>query len=617
MRNRPHQHSGSVLLLLFALCLLPSAGPLPAAAAPAPVTALLREWTQAVHAGRRPVTPATPGAAEALADFYAARDFAPAWRERARARALLDVLLAADTHGLSPADFHGPELRALAATGGSDAGDPVRAARFELLLGDGLLALAAQLHAGKVDPAARAPGRNPQRPVPTAAPEALLATLATADAPTATLEALAPADPAYAALRRELAMLRGVAAAGGWPAFDADRLLFRGVRGADVAALRARLGAEDPRLPAVQTPERFDADLDAAVRRFQDRHGLAPDGVVGPRTTRALAAPVEARIGQLRANLERLRWAAREPEAATRLLVNVPAFDLVLERGGVPHFRTRVIVGAPETPTPTFAARIEALVTHPPWNVPRSIASGEFLPRLADDPSLLRREDLLALDGAGALVTAAEAARRARAGEAVRLVQRPGPTNPLGRLKFQLPNPHDVYLHDTPARQLFERATRAFSHGCVRVERPEALARRLLPAEALATLERALAAGETRTIPLPAPVPVRIVYRTAVAERDGTVRLLPDLYGLDEPLLRALERPVGSAAPAAEAARVEMDEAGGAVDPDASALEGERRPADLRDGAAGEGHVDGAALHVQGLLRHAAAAGGECGIGLR
>jgi murein L,D-transpeptidase YcbB/YkuD len=527
----------------------------------------------------------------------------------------VDALLAADTHGLAPADFHGPELRALMATGGSDAGDPDDAARFELLLGDGLLTLAGQLHGGKVDPAAGEPVRNPQPPSP---PEALLATLATATTPAAVLEALAPADPAYAALRCELARLRAVAATGGWPAVDADRLLFRGVRGEDVAALRARLAREDPRLPEPEQAARFDAGLDAAVRRFQDRHGLAPDGVVGPQTLRALAVPAAARIGQLRANLERLRWAAREPEAPMRLLVNVPAFDLVLEGAGIPRFRTRVIVGAPETPTPTFAARVEALVTHPPWNVPRSIASREFLPRLAGDPALLRREDLLALDGAGAVVPAAEAARRARAGEAVGLVQRPGPTNPLGQLKFQLPNPHDVYLHDTPARQLFERATRAFSHGCVRVERPEALARRLLPPEAAATLERALAAGETRTIPLPTPVPVRIVYRTAVAERDGTVRLFPDLYGLDAPLLRALDRPVGSsAAPAAEAAGVEMDEAGGAVDADAPALEGERGPADLGDGATGEGHVDGAALHVQGLLRHAAAARGECGIGLR
>ena len=294
--------------------------------------------------------------------------------------------------------------------------------------------------------------------------------------------------------------------------------------GAGAAALRERLSAEGFAVEA-EAADIYDAALVAVVRTFQGLHGLEPDGIVGPATLAALNVSAQARLAQIDLNLERWRWSPRPP-SPDRLEVDVGAATATLFQAGAPVLSMRVVVGDTAHPTPMFASQLEAVVLNPPWNVPASIASGELLPRAARDPGYLARHNYVFLGG--------------------RLQQRPGPDNALGQVKFDLPTPFGVYLHDTPGRAAFSRPVRTLSHGCMRLEKPRELAERLLAAQGWdrAALDAAIATGETQRIALAAPMPLVVTYRTAFVDEAG-LHLLPDPYGWDARLARALAaRPV-------------------------------------------------------------------------
>ena len=503
----------------------------------------------------------------ALTRFYAARTWAPVWltgsgQATGAARALLAAIDAAPSHGL-PVPASAAALAARVAE--ADGLAPGQAARLERDLTRLFLAHARARAAGLIRPRSVDRMIDIDRPLPEE--RDLLARLAQARDVTALLRDLAPDHPDYAALRERLARFRALVAAGGWGAEVPDGPTLReGDSGPRVAALRARLAAlgdldrdseaaggtvvlaanEVVRdLPAGSgtgaDPSVFDPALGAALRRFQARHGLNEDGLLGPRTLAALNRSAAYRLRQIAANLERLRWTNRPP-GARHIAVNIAGFRVALVEQGREVFSARVVVGTPRHPTAEFSDEMEYLVVNPYWNVPRSIRDEEILPKLKRDPEYLIKNDMEIVGlGVPSDSIAWEYVRPIDFPGRVR--QRPGRGNALGRVKFMFPNEHSIYLHDTPQRHLFARDARAYSHGCIRVMKPLELAHRLLAGQ-VEDPEARFAAWRRRDreiyVHLDTPLPVHLTYRTAPVDPDGPVQFRGDIYGRDRAIARAL-----------------------------------------------------------------------------
>ncbi|GIX46261.1 MAG: peptidoglycan-binding protein [Candidatus Tectimicrobiota bacterium] len=527
-------------------------------AATSPVAMPVREALQTLLDNVTSELPLIEGATLRMPDlvqrFYAARAYRPAWGDaagpNAQAEALLKVLAAAADEGLEPEDYHFSQLATMMAAVQQNPFLPAeRLAALDVLLSDAFFTYGQHLVQGRL---ALAPAETAYlASVPQPDLVGLLEKALAAGDVTAALASLAPTHSAYRRLRQALARYRAIAAAGGWPAVPPGPALRRGDRGARVALLRARLAASGdllgPLLPDEALSEQplplddtfFDAALEQAVRRFQQRHSLEVDGIVGPATLAALNVPVAQRLEQLRLNLDRWRRLPRQL-GSQYLLVNIPAFTLDVMHDDASVLHMRVVVGQPHRRTPVFNATLRYLVFNPYWQVPRSIATREILPRLREDPAYLRSHNFTVLEGwEEARVIDPESIDWATLTPHTfryRLRQEPGPQNALGRVKFMFPNRFHVYLHDTPAKDLFAKARRAFSHGCVRLERPRELAVHLLRDHPAWNEERVLAAiasGTRRVVPLPYPLPIYLVYHTAWVDPDGTVHFAPDLYGYD------------------------------------------------------------------------------------
>lgn len=516
---------------------------------------------EVLQALQRPDT-STLSYSDALAAFYAERGGRPLWFGSAHlgpsATALRAALAAAGNEGLSPGDYLTPTL--VAACAGAVPADP---AGCELQLSDALLRYAGDvgygvLHAADVDPNWHIPQQllNGRR---------LLERVAAAPDLPDLLRQLPPAHPGYRALRDALRRYRAWAAAGRWLAVPDGPSLHPGDHDDRVGALRERLGAASPELLRSDTPALFDPALEAAVRGFQEHHGLDPDGIVGRRTLAALNIPPEQRLTQLRANMERWRWLPREL-GDSYILVNLAGFELTLVQPGQPPLQLRVINGRQDSSSPAFASRISRVLLNPDWTVPRRIAVEEMLPQLQRDPLALQDKDIQVLRRVnGELVPVDPASVDWRSLNKNNfpfvLRQAPGPKNSLGRIKFVMPNPFAIYLHDTPAKGLFSRTVRTFSHGCIRVEHTLTLGARLLgepPPQAASAgsvpggavvveaaapqgteqrLQQLIDQGETESLPLPEPLPVYLIYLTAWVDGAGNLQFRDDVYGRDVPLV--------------------------------------------------------------------------------
>lgn len=292
-----------------------------------------------------------------------------------------------------------------------------------------------------------------------------------------------------------------------------------GERTPHAVALRARLQASGD-YGGAGAGNVHDKTLVGALKAFERRHGLRPDGVVDRETLDALNVPVEDRIRQIELNLERWRWQGWEPGGRT-ILVNVPTFQLHAYEDGREALTMRVITGTGDSQTPVFAEEMTHVVFSPHWNVPANILETEVLPAIRRNPGYLASQNMEMV--------------RSGSGD-VQVRQRPGPRNALGLVKFLFPNPFNVYLHDTPSDGLFARPRRSFSHGCVRLEKPEALARFVLKGAADwndAQIARAMRSGREQFVALQAPVPLRIAYFTTWVDADGMVLFAPDVYRHD------------------------------------------------------------------------------------
>jgi murein L,D-transpeptidase YcbB/YkuD len=511
-----------------------------------PAAEALRLRVEQLRAGREVrVDGAHVAARTLIPEFYERRAFRPAWDRPGRAHAMLATAEASRDHGLDPADYHVATLRRMVAAG--PAGDPAARAERELVLTDALVRLAYHLRFGKVNPRELYPDWNFTRSLGGIDPaQAMEAAIAAADL-RAALEAHAPQLPQYKALQAGLAQYRAIALRGGWPVVPPGPALKPDMRDARVAALRRRLAASGD-LPAAEAaePDRFDTELEEAVKRFQARHGLAVDGAVGRRTVEALNVEPARRVDQIRVNLERARWVAQDLKGDF-LLVDIAGFDATLYLGGEPAWHSRAVVGRPYRKTPVFRAAMKYLVLNPTWTVPPTILREDVLPQVAKNPAYLAKNHMQVVDDRGRPVdpAAIDWSRHPAQPFPYHIVQDPGDDNSLGRIKFMFPNGHSVYLHDTPAKALFDRTERAFSSGCIRIERPVELAARLLDDGERWSAERlheAIATGETRTVPVKREVPVLLLYFTAAPDGTGGIAFRPDVYGRDGPVLAALGR---------------------------------------------------------------------------
>lgn len=473
-----------------------------------------------------------------LSALYAAREQRPAWGRSSALRAFAAAVETLAEDGLDPAHYHAAELAALREAAYGPGGGAQARAVFDVRASRAWLTALRDLRRGRAPPE----WVRSQATTPDVAQIDLDLDDERLDR---TLDRMRPEQTLYRQLRAGLARYRGLARHGGWAALPDGPTLHPGDRSPQVALLRARLGREQDGFAGVPAtdPSLFDPALEAAVRSFQRNHGLRDDGVVGARTRAALDVPVAARIAQLRVNLERARWLlAVQPE--THVLVDIAAQDLGFVAAGELRWRTRAIVGRPSRPTPVLRSEITRVKFHPAWTIPPTILRKDVLPRLQRDPGYLARERIDVLSRSGERLDAG-AATRLRGGEFL-LRQRPGGHNPLGRVVIRFPNPYLVYLHDTPAQELFELDERTISSGCVRVENALELVYLLLADERRwprAAVLAAAQAGIIRSVELGRPVPVILWYRTARAERDGRLVFLPDIYGRDAELLAALDQP--------------------------------------------------------------------------
>jgi murein L,D-transpeptidase YcbB/YkuD len=493
-----------------------------------------------------------------LPKIYEARSFAPAWRDAAQVDSLLDLIDEAYQEGLDPGDYHDAAVRAAREQFADLAAVPAdRRAALDLILTDSVIRVGYHLRFGKVDPIALDSNWNLSRVLVNQDP--VMTLQAAIDAPSMRDFAaqVLPRNRLYGRLKTALAEYRAIAAAGGWPKVPDGETLRPGMSDSRVAALERRLAmtgdlqgvsaatapdetADAPR----ETP--YDGEVVPAVRRFQERHGLAADGVVGRTTLAALNVPVEQRIEQIRASLERARWVLADL-GEEFIVVNIAGFHLYLVRGGNIAWDTRVVVGRPYRRTPVFKAEMTYLVLNPTWTVPPTILREDILPAQRRDAGYLAGRNIDVIDGGGRSVDPSTIDWRGQRTFPYRFVQRPGPTNSLGQVKFMFPNDHAVYLHDTPSRELFERASRPFSSGCIRVEDPLMLARLLLePAWDAGRIDATLATGRTETVFLPKPVDVLLLYWTAEVDEQGRIVFWPDIYERDPGVIAELETPFAS-----------------------------------------------------------------------
>jgi murein L,D-transpeptidase YcbB/YkuD len=512
---------------------------------------------------------ATLLSATLLSATNARADAVPHWsRDGAlspQAVALVKLLGDVAADGLRAEDYDAGALASGAALLGPSA-SPDDWSRFDARLTQAATRLIGDLHYGRVDP--RAAGfelPEPRQDLDVAASVAALAQ--TANVPDA-IAAVEPRFFHYALLKAALSRYRGLAVDQATltelPHLPGKKSLHVGDVYAGAGALTRLLVAEGdlratdatgpdaaPGEPGV-SDQTLTAALSEALRRYQERHGLAADGALNAATYAALTTPFAARVRQIELTLERWRWLP--PFESPPIIVNIPEFRLFAFSTTADRvasiLQMPVIVGQAfnSKETPVFVGRMQTVVFRPYWDVPRSITLKEMLPKLRSNPDYLAKNRLEIVAGEGddgKVVAPSDAAIAAVGAGSLRLRQLPGPDNSLGLVKFLFPNAHNVYLHSTPARALFLASRRAFSHGCIRVSDPVALAAFVLQDAAgtwdRAAIEAAMQAGDNRRITLRRPIPVMILYGTAMATEAGTVQFFDDIYGHDAKLAKLLK----------------------------------------------------------------------------
>jgi L,D-transpeptidase YcbB len=490
-----------------------------------------------------------------LQTLYSAAGWVPIWtaaeRPTATAREAIELLRGAEERGLHPAEYDAEplarRLNALTTTPAPTARD---LAWFDLALSVGILRHLSDVHHGRVDPKSLAVGINVEPKKEDLARKLQQAIASRRGRISDLVRDVEPPFSQYGRLKAAYAQYRALAARPALPPVHASQVVHPGEHFEGAIALRRRLALVGD-LPASQPPPAdrtaYDEGLSAAVKRFQERHGLAADGAIGPATVAAINVPLARRARQLELALERIRWLP-EIESRPFVVVNVPSFQLyafdTLGTTGTPSLTMNVVVGRDQVgrQTPLFERDMRYIIFRPYWVITRNILKKETLPAARKNSGYLARNNMEIYRGSGDTgpavpTTSANLAAVSRGELGIR--QRPGPKNSLGLAKFIFPNDHNVYMHGTPATELFSRTRRDFSHGCIRLEDPARFAVWVLndPKEwPLAEVRKVMDGSKPRQVNLKRPLPVVIYYSTAAVRKDGSVAFFDDVYRHDAEL---------------------------------------------------------------------------------
>ena len=500
-------------------------------AAPAPAHAVITAYVQSVAEASSDD--------RAVAEFYRGRDFQPIWTsgaDAARRTAFFRALDEAETHGLPAARYDAAGLRAAFAATRSER----ERGRLEVAMTRAFLAYAKDVQTGVVTPARVDDGIVREVPLrdPVATLQAFLAS-----SPQAFLRALPPQTQEYAQLRKARLDLARAVAGGGWgPEVRAEKLE-PGATGAAVVALRDRLIAQGYlRRTATQV---YDGQIQKAVQLFQMDNGLTPDGVAGQGTLAEINRAPEDRLRAVLVAMERLRWMNGLDLGQRHIWVNLTDFTAKVVDDGKVTFETVAVVGMNQHDkrSPEFSDQMEHMVVNPTWNVPRSIAVRDYLPQLQQDPNAAGYMRII--DAAGRVVdrSSVDFTQYTPATFPFDLKQPPSDGNALGLVKFMFPNRYNIYLHDTPSKSLFNREVRAYSSGCIRLQRPFEFAYTLLERQTddpKGLFHGTLNSGRETVIELERHVPVHIVYFTAWPDAKGRLTFRRDIYGRDGRIFDAL-----------------------------------------------------------------------------
>ena len=484
---------------------------------------------------------------KALTDIYHENGLNPFWVSAQgpgkKAEIMLSTVKSAYTEGLNPENYRLSKIEKY-----WDSTDRVGLARLDILLTLALGGYVADAREGrlnprKVDPELFAGARDVEIDPVELAEQAL-------KAPDLKkfLEKQVPGNERYRMLRKTLARYREIAAQGGWEPIPEGETLKSGTSDDRVPKIRRRLYISGDIESDDYSSVLYDTELSEAVKHFQMRYGLSADGVCGDATRAAMNIPVETLIRRIEMNMERSRWISRDL-GDVRVGVTIAGFKLVVFNDGNLELAMPVIVGKTYHKTPVFSDMIKYLEFNPFWNIPPSIARNEMLPKLKKDPMYLRERNIRVFSSWGEDAKELDSTKIDwnDVGSNItryKLRQDPGPANALGTVKFMFPNKYNVYLHDTPSHNLFQRTGRTFSHGCIRVSEPLELASYLLGGEekgwGIDRVREIVSGGKRTIVSLEKPIPVHITYRTVWIGPDGTVRFSEDVYGRDKLLEKAL-----------------------------------------------------------------------------
>ncbi|MBT9245117.1 L,D-transpeptidase family protein [Gemmobacter fulvus] len=475
---------------------------------------------------------------EAIAAFYAARNYAPVWTDAGNAErrnVLLTALTRAGDHGL-PVQRYDAGALADAFRAARTEGDR---GRLEVRMTRAFLDYARDLNSGVLVPKKVDPGIV--REIPVRSPESNLAMLTDADL-SGFLAGLAPTAPAYAQLMKAKIQIEAQIARGGWGEALPAVTLKPGASGEAVVALRDRLVAMG--YLGRSATRSYDDTMEKAVQQFQLDHGLEPDGVLDDSTLAQINVGPEARLQSILVAMERERWINID-RGRRHIWVNLTDFSARIMDDGKETFATRSVIGKDvlDQRTPEFSDTMDYMVINPSWSVPRSITTKEYLPLLKKNPNAAGH--LKIVDSKGRVVDrgAINFGKYTAANFPFAMRQPPSDGNALGLVKFMFPNPYNIYLHDTPSKSLFEREIRAFSHGCIRLGQPFDFAYALLARQSddpKATFHQVLDRGAEAAVRLEQPVPVHIVYFTAFPGAKGKMNYRRDVYGRDGLIFDAL-----------------------------------------------------------------------------
>jgi murein L,D-transpeptidase YcbB/YkuD len=479
-----------------------------------------------------------------LPDLYERNNFQLLWQNPQNVTDLLKDIGSIAEDGLDPEDYHLSQLLVLKLRlDDSESPDPSLLADYDILLTDSLVRLCYHIQFGKVDPESLDPAWNMTRQVhnknPVAAIEKRLRTGSLAQG----LDNIRPEIDYYHLLKSVLKNYRTIQDAGGWETVPEGPTLKPGMTDQRISQLRKRLAVTGDYEGTVSDSDLFDEELEAAVIRFQNRHRLEADAAVGKNTYASLNMSVKQKIDQIRVNLERARWVFHKmpPDYIEVDIAGFQAYDI---EGANINWTSKVQVGKPFRKTPVFKSKIKYIVFNPTWTVPPTILRKDILPKIKKNPGYLSKMKISVIDREGRTIDP-NSVNWSQYSKNIpyTLRQEPGPHNALGRMKFIFPNKYFIYLHDTPSQALFGRKDRAFSSGCIRVEKDMELAEILLNDPDKwnrESIQKLLDTNKTRRVNLPKPKPVMLLYVTIRLDEKDNLIFIKDIYERDRAVLEGL-----------------------------------------------------------------------------